>query len=195
MASLKLVTYRWKSVNADVYRIDGNVAAFQGNNTQYFRPVVGDLEMPPNTGKYFYQVTSTGDNMKVGLCTADADLSAEIGKGRGTYSCYLHTGGCEMNGQEFKRIWRLLVPVCGGMFGFLYDSDLGTLQLFLNMEFQGTIITEQCGLKGKTVMPCFGVAGIEDNNHSIGTGMKSLTVGPPRVPKGFTVASGQAAAA
>ncbi len=190
MTTAKISSFRWKPVNADIYDFSEETATFHALGTKYFRPAVGNLEMKPNTGKYFYQMTVTSDNMKVGLCTSDADMLAEMGHGNGLFSCFLQTGACEAAGVEYRRLWRLLVPTSGGILAFMYDSDEGTLQLFLNTEFCGTIVTAECGLKGKTVYPAVGIAGIEEHNNIIGNGMKKAVVGTvPRLPKGIFAAA------
>jgi hypothetical protein len=177
--------FHWRhDVNADVYDYDQRKATFKARCTQFYRPAVGDVTMPPNTGKYYWELITTGENLRVGVCTTNADLRGEMGRAPGLYSLTAQNGACETEGRELKRLWRLLVPVAGGTFGFCWDSDNGTLQAWFNGEFIGTMLHEKFELKGKTVSPCVGIAGIEDNNRNIGIGMKSALVNEhPRIPK------------
>jgi hypothetical protein len=74
--------------------------------------------------------------------------------------------------------------VSGGHFGFCWDSDAGVLQVWFNGEFAGTCVHKDFGLAGKTVRPIAGIAGVEDNNRDIGTGMKAVVVVQPTlIPK------------
>merc|ERR1712087_659422 len=103
----------------------------------------------------------------------------ECGTCEHTWCVYIQTGDCEHNRIERlkpegvqRRLWRLVVPICGGRFGCLLDTKSGTLQLFFNGEYQGMAFDESSGIKGKTVVAAVGLAGVEDNNRSIGQGKK-----------------------
>lgn len=183
--AVKPLVFKWREeVNPDVYDYDGSKVTFKARGTLLYRPAVGNVVLQPNTGKHYWEYTTTGENMRVGVCVADADLSGEMGKARGLYSLNMQNGACEIEGRELKRLWRLLVPVAGGHFGFCWDSDNGTLQAWFNGEFIGTMLHDKFELKGKAVSPCIGIAGIEDNNRNIGFGMKACLVLPtPHVPK------------
>lgn len=189
--AVKPVHFTWKTdVNADMYAYDGPKGSFKAGGKVYFRPMVGNIEFPPNTGKYYYEMLCNGDNFKIGVvASAGADVSGEMGHAAGTTSCYLQNGVCDKGGQELKKCWRLLVPVAGCYLGCVWDSDTGTLQMFQNLEFVGTVVTEAFGLKGVAVRPAVGIAGLEDHNRNIGTGMKSAIVQTaPRLPRGLTLA-------
>lgn len=178
---VKPVSFNWSKASP-YYEIAGEKVAYKAGGDKQYLPVMGGLEMKPNTGKYFYEIYVNCDNMRIGLCTASANLEGEMGKIPDVYSLNLQTGACEVNGQELKKLWRLVVPVSGGIFGFVYDSDAGTLQLYFNEEFHGTVFNEKFDLKGKSVFPCVGIAGIEANNRNIGVGMKAAVVNKEPVP-------------
>ena len=171
------------SVNKDFYAFDGATGYFKADGTTYFRPMVMKNALKPNTGKHYWEVTTTGDNMRLGLVLDGGDVTAEMGQGAGVCSLSLHTGACETAGKELKRLWRIMVPSSGGVFGCLWDSDRGVLQVWLNTEYLGCPFHDAFGLKGKTVRPCWGIAGIEENNRNIGKGMKRVTINTtPNVP-------------
>ena len=169
------ITFRWAKAS-NLYEISDNKVAYKAGGQLQHRPVVGDLALKPNTGKYFWEVYVNCDNSRVGLAFDDADLEGELGKSAGTISINLQTGAVECGGEEKKRLWRLVTPVSGGFFGFVYDSNNGTLQLYLNEEFHGTAIHEAFNVKGKTVYPCVALAGIELHNRDIGQGKKVAVV-------------------
>jgi hypothetical protein len=154
------------------YELAGKTASFKAGGQDRHRPVVGDLAMPPNTGKYFYEIYLNCDNSRVGLAFDDVNLDAELGKDPSAIAVNLQTGAVECGGVEKKRLWRLVTPVSGGHFGFVYDSSAGTLQLYLNEEFHGTAVHEAFNVKGRTVYPCVALGGVELHNRDIGVGKK-----------------------
>ena len=184
MAAPKPATFGWKaSVNNDIYVVDGKKTSFRAKGTRYNRPAVADVVFKPDTGKYYYELIINSDNMRVGLATPEADTAAAMGEGKGLYSLNMQTGACESQGCEKKKLWRMVTPSCGGRLGFCYDSDRGTLQGWFNGEFIGTMFHEDFALKGQSVSPCVGIAGIEENNRNIGEGMKCcVIVESPVVP-------------
>ncbi len=173
----KPVSFTWKKdINADIYTVDENKTSFNAKGDRYYRPSIADIEFKPNTGKYYYELIINNDNVRVGVCTPGCDTSAIMGEGSGLYSLNMQTGACESAGQEKKKLWRIVTPCCGGRLGFVWDSDNGTLQGWFNGEFIGTMFHEAFNLKGQTVSPCVGIAGIEENNRNIGEGMKCVVV-------------------
>eukprot|EP00760_Papus_ankaliazontas_P002584 PhM_4_TR11162/c0_g1_i1/m.3023 len=177
--SIKLITYDWEKFSDDVYTMPTSSKKqinFKAGGQDFFRPVLGGHVMAPNTGKYYWEYKVNGDNMKVGVATPDANLAKEAGTDADSWVVFLQTGACENNGVEQKKVWRLIVPVSGGHFGFMLDTDRGTLQLYFNDDYHGMIFNEDSGLKGKTLVPCVAIAGIEDNNRDIGFGQKKATV-------------------
>jgi hypothetical protein len=176
--------FEWQNDVNGIYQVAGRKCSFIANGTALYRPVAAAALLRPHTGKHYNEISVNGDNMRLGLATDDADLSGEMGKAKGLYSLDLPSGVCSIDGQELKRLWRLVVPVSGGHFGFCWDSDKGLLQVWFNGEFAGTCFHSDFGLKGKTVRPIVGIAGVESNNRDIGVGMKSAVVeDPARVPK------------
>ena len=173
--------FEWQPDTHGRYDVAGNKASFVANGTEFNKPVVAATSFAPNTGKHFYEIVVNCDNMRLGLATDDADLSAEMGQGNGLYSLDLQSGACTVGGVEKKRLWRLIVPVSGGRFGFCWDSDKGLLQVWFNGEFAGTCFHQDFGLKGKTVRPIAGIMGIEANNRDIGVGNKSVVSEMPKV--------------
>lgn len=172
---LQAATFQWERAG-DLYDINGPQFAYKAGGAAQYRPVVGNLALKPNTGKYFYEFSVNCDNTRVGICTQDVELDGEMGKIANCWSINLQTGAVEINGTEIKRLWRLVTPVSGGVCGFVFDSSKGTLQLYFNTDFQGTAVTEEFGVKGQVVYPCCGVAGIEANNRNIGVGKKGALV-------------------
>eukprot|EP00672_Neobodo_designis_P023289 CAMPEP_0174850152 /NCGR_PEP_ID=MMETSP1114-20130205/19071_1 /TAXON_ID=312471 /ORGANISM="Neobodo designis, Strain CCAP 1951/1" /LENGTH=186 /DNA_ID=CAMNT_0016084589 /DNA_START=77 /DNA_END=637 /DNA_ORIENTATION=- len=176
--------FEWQPDAAKRYTVNGGECKFNAGGTDLYRPVAASTTFAPNTGKHYYELVTNCDNMRLGLATDDADLDAEMGKGNGLYSLDLQTGSCCIAGEEKKRLWRLIVSVSGGRFGFCWDSDQGVLQVWFNGEFAGTCFHKDFGLEGKAVRPICGIAGIEDNNRDIGTGMKAVVcVKPNLIPK------------
>jgi len=177
--AIKLITFDWTKHNDSIYHFitdSKKQINFKAHGKEFFRPVVGGQVMEPNTGKYYWEYKVNGDNMKCGVCNPDIDAGTELGTDSKSWTCYVQTGSCEHNGQELKKAWRLIVPVSGGHFGFVLDTNIGTLQLYFNDDFHGTIFNEQSGLKGQRLCPCVGIAGMEENNRDIGFGQKKATV-------------------
>lgn len=180
---VKPVVFSWDAkINSDLYDVQGQRATKKTGDEEYF-PLVAAQTFQPGSGKYYWEVAVNGDNMKLGVCTDDADMKATLGVGKGLHSLSLYTGACESEGQKKKTIWRLVTPAAGGKFGFVWDSDKGTLQVWFGNEFMGTAVTEDFGLAGKAVRPCVGIRAIEHNNRTIGIGMKAAEVlSNPLVP-------------
>eukprot|EP01059_Diplonema_ambulator_P026702 TRINITY_DN4410_c1_g1_i1.p1 TRINITY_DN4410_c1_g1~~TRINITY_DN4410_c1_g1_i1.p1 ORF type:complete len:212 (+),score=37.68 TRINITY_DN4410_c1_g1_i1:81-716(+) len=144
-----------------------------------YHTVLASQAMVPNTGKYYWEFAASVDNLKIGVALSDCPTDVEMGYNNKSWSVYIQTGECEHDRQERlkpegvqRRLWRLVVPISGGKFGCLLDTKNGTLQLFFNGEYQGMAFDEASGIKGKTVYPAVGIAGIEDNNRAIGFGKK-----------------------
>lgn len=181
---MKPCTFEWMTDNPR-YNTSGNVTKFKEGGTEFYRPVLGATVFEPFTGKHYWEVAINVDNMRLGVATLDADTNAEMGLGKGLYSINMQNGSCQIEGEEKKKLWRLIMATAGGRLGFCWDSDNGTLQLWYNDEFQGTGIHADFGLKGKPVRAAVGIAGVEANNRDIGVGMKAAVVlpVPQRVPK------------
>jgi len=171
----KPIAFSWEKAS-DLYTLNGGTATYNAGGTDSNRPVIGSYEMKPNTGRYFWEIRLNCDNSRIGLATTSAEVHSEMGKTPDVVSINLQTGSVEVGGVEKKRLWRLVTPVSGGVFGCCYDSSTGVMQLYLNEEFQGTAINDSCQLKGKTVFPCVGLAGVELHNRDIGVGKKYAAV-------------------
>eukprot|EP00756_Hemistasia_phaeocysticola_P062671 Hpha_TRINITY_DN6122_c0_g1::TRINITY_DN6122_c0_g1_i1::g.165031::m.165031 len=144
-----------------------------------YHTALADTPMEPNTGRYYWECAANLDNFKIGVALPDASTDREFGTCERSWCVYIQTGDCEHNRLERlkpegvqRRLWRLVVPICGGRFGCLLDTKSGTLQLFFNGEYQGMAFDESSGIKGKSVVAAVGLAGVEDNNRSIGQGKK-----------------------
>jgi hypothetical protein len=173
---IKCVSFAWEKADPALYDLQGGTARFREEAKELYRPALAALELKPNTGKYWWEWHANHENLRMGVALADCDLSSEMGKGAGTWSINIQTGVCETNGKEFKKLWRLIVPVSGGKFGFLYDTDNGTMQIYFNGEFHGTAFNADAGLKGLTVRPAIGIGALEAHNRNIGIGKKRVIV-------------------
>ncbi|ORC85192.1 uncharacterized protein TM35_000371650 [Trypanosoma theileri] len=194
--SVTSVTFQWARAG-NTYTLQGNQVLHKGGGVAPYRPVIGDLAISPGRGKLFYEIRTNTDGCKIGLCTEEAfhtevELQdVELGKkyipsepsdklppnpNCWVFNC--QTSTVEVNGEEKKKLWRLFVPVSGARFGFLVNTDEGIVQLYVNDEYQGILFDSSLGLKGKTLFPCIGLAGMDMNNRNIGFGNKSATVSP-----------------
>ncbi|EKF31561.1 hypothetical protein MOQ_004603 [Trypanosoma cruzi marinkellei] len=191
--SITSVTFGWARAG-DGYIVQGPKVLHKGGGVSPYRPVIGGLALPPGKGKFFYEITTNTDACKLGLCTeeafrTDGDLQeVELGKRRKfsahgeipfPENCWVfncQTSTVEVNGGEQKKLWRLFVPVSGACFGFLVDTNVGLVQLFVNGDYQGIVFDSCLGLMGKTLYPCIGLEGMDMNNLSIGAGSKSVLV-------------------
>jgi hypothetical protein len=90
----------------------------------------------------------------------------------------LQTSKVYVNGREVKHLWRLFVPTCGAVVSFVVDTDAGAVQLFVDGKYEGMMLEESCGLKGKTVYPCIGISGFDMANRSIASGYMGAFVDP-----------------
>lgn len=90
----------------------------------------------------------------------------------------LQTSKVYVNGSEVKHLWRLFVPTCGAVFAFVVDTDAGVVQLFVDGKYEGIMLEQGCGLKGKIVYPCVGISGFDMSNRSISTGYMGAFVEP-----------------
>ncbi|KEG09467.1 hypothetical protein DQ04_05171030 [Trypanosoma grayi] len=187
------VTFQWARAGK-MYTLQGSRVVHHGGGESPYRPVVGDLKMAPDQGKFFYEIRTNNDNCKLGVCVADAFQTdnelrnVELGtrydpstrnKLPSPTKCWVlncQTSAVEVNGEERKRLWRLFVPVSGARFGFLVDTNTGVVQLYVNDEYQGILFDETLELKGKALCPCIGLAGMDMNNRNIGAGNKSACV-------------------
>ena len=175
-SDIKLIHFTWEKGNDAIYDLSGGTARFKEGVTELYRPAVSSFELKPGTGKYFWECHVNHENLRMGVCTADVDLNGEMGQTPGSWSVNIQTGACETDGKEFKRLWRLIVPVSGGTFAFLYDTDAGTMQIYFNNEFHGTAFNQDAGLQGKTVRFAVGIGALETHNRNIGIGKKRVIV-------------------
>ncbi|CAD2214459.1 hypothetical protein AGDE_11459 [Angomonas deanei] len=80
----------------------------------------------------------------------------------------VQTAKAYVNGQFKKQLWRLFVASSGATFGFVVDTNLGVVQLFVDKVYQGLLFDESCNLKGVRLCPCVGIAGMDMHNRNIG---------------------------
>ncbi|GET93365.1 hypothetical protein, conserved [Leishmania tarentolae] len=66
--SVKSVSFDWAQA-CPIYVIKGNSVWHKGGGALPYRPVIGDLAMRPNTGKYFFSYRLNTDSSRVGFCT------------------------------------------------------------------------------------------------------------------------------
>ncbi|KAJ9444847.1 hypothetical protein DIPPA_31246 [Diplonema papillatum] len=194
---MKSCDLKWTSFDSNIYEVaeDGSKLVHKYRNRMDGPPPApspdekfydsiyltarADRGFKPDTGKYYWEMAVNLDNMKIGVAEEDADTSHELGYDDKTWGVYIQTGECEHNRKARmqpegvqRKLWRLVVTISGGRFGCLLDTNNGTLRLFFNGEYQGIAFDENSGLKGKTLYPAVGIAAFEDNNRTIGKGMK-----------------------
>jgi len=169
--------FSWSKFDSSVYSTskDGRIVTFNGGPLEY-RTVIGSKGF--TSGKHFWRVQVACDNIKVGIATQGANPSVEIGTDANTWACNLQTGDCMHNSKEPKtpsgealiaRLYKLLVPVSGGIVGVVVDMDEGKISLFFNDEYQGVLLHDP-ELKNKgPIYPAVGVGGIEGKNVIIQT--------------------------
>lgn len=171
------VSFAWTR-SSSLYSLDGNTAVYKAGGPDQYRPVVSGLAMAPNTGRYFYEIRINCDNTRVGICGDNIDLDGEMGKIPDCVALNMQNGQVDFNGVELKKLWRLVTPVSGGVLGFVYDSNEGTLQVYFNGEYHGTVVGPEVSFKGRVAYACIGLAGLEVNNRNIGVGKKHAIVNP-----------------
>lgn len=215
--TVKSVTFEWARA-CPIYTIKGAGVWHKGGGELPYRPVLGNLAMQPNTGKYFFSYRINTDNSRVGFCTSavygtaeelrehefgktvtvDADASTSLVEGEASQPSYLQAIGAVpappskpweayidlqtskvyVNGQQVKHLWRLFVPTCGGVVSFVVDTDFGAVQLFVDGKYEGMMLEESSGVKGKTIYPCVGISGFDMANRSIASGYMGAFVEP-----------------
>ncbi|KPI88535.1 hypothetical protein ABL78_2347 [Leptomonas seymouri] len=215
--TVKSVTFEWAHA-CSIYTIKGASVWHKGGGELPYRPVLGNLPMQPNTGKYLLSYRINNDNSRAGFCTesvynspeklrehefgktveTDLDSSTSLEEEDASQPSYLQSIGAVpappsrpweayidlqtskvyVNGKEVKQLWRLFVPTCGGLFTFVVDTFLGAVQLFVDGKYEGMMLEENTGLKGKTIFPCVGISGCDMANRSIGSGYMGAFVEP-----------------
>lgn len=189
--ALHCVTFKWARA-CQAYSLQGQSAIHSGGGLYMNRPVLGDLAMPPGTGRYFYEVRVNSASCKLGVCTqgaypTDKDLEAcELGtlpqhdprNEQRVATIDGQTSRVYVNGKEVKHLWRLFVATCGALFSFVVDTDEGLVQLFVDKKYVGMVFDASAGLKGKTLYPCASLAGLDMHNRSIGTGNLTVSASP-----------------
>lgn len=194
--TLHAVTFKWVRA-CPIYTLRGSSVTHSGGAQQMNRPVIGDLAMPPATGRYYYEVRVNTASFKIGLCTqgaypTDKDLEAcELGQQLPAAQQQQQqpkqtvavldgeTSRVFVNGKEVKQLWRLFIATCGALFSFVVDTDDGVVQLFVDKKYAGVVFDGSADLRGKTLYPCVGIAGLDTHNRSIGTGKQSAVVNEP----------------
>eukprot|EP01002_Notosolenus_urceolatus_P013673 NODE_4559_length_788_cov_55.621110_g3789_i0.p2 GENE.NODE_4559_length_788_cov_55.621110_g3789_i0~~NODE_4559_length_788_cov_55.621110_g3789_i0.p2 ORF type:complete len:229 (-),score=66.01 NODE_4559_length_788_cov_55.621110_g3789_i0:100-765(-) len=120
------------------------------------------------SGKHYFEVHISCDNIRIGVATKDANTKAELGSDSNSWAVDLQTGDIFTKRSDrrdpegvFGQLYKLLVPISGGRVGIYLDCDNGNLAIFFNGEYQGMA----CGkgeLKGKgPLYPSVGIGGLE----------------------------------
>jgi hypothetical protein len=160
----------WSKVDADAYEVspDQRTVVFSGTPGKEYRTAIGSKGF--TSGKHYWRIQVACDNIRVGIATGKADPSVEFGADTNSWACNLQTGDVLHNCKEPRsptpdglsaRLYKLLVPISGGMVGIVLDLDEGKASLFFNDEYQGILVSDP-NLKNKgPIHPAVGVGGIE----------------------------------
>lgn len=84
-----------------------------------------------------------------------------------------------VNGKELKQLWRTVIPAAGVLLSFIVDTDFGVVQLFVDKKYAGLLFDPSCNLKGKSLVPCCSLGGLEENNRFLPKGHCCAVVSPP----------------
>eukprot|EP00999_Lentomonas_sp_LEN2_P000487 NODE_1488_length_838_cov_85.092827_g1440_i0.p1 GENE.NODE_1488_length_838_cov_85.092827_g1440_i0~~NODE_1488_length_838_cov_85.092827_g1440_i0.p1 ORF type:complete len:194 (+),score=16.89 NODE_1488_length_838_cov_85.092827_g1440_i0:106-687(+) len=161
----------WSTVDPKAYQIveGGRAVLYSGAPDKEYRTALGEKAF--NSGKHFWQVHVACDNIKIGIAGPNADPSKEIGTDGNTWACNLQTGDVIHDCKEPKtptpedglvtRLYKLLVPISGGIVGVVLDMEEGKVSLFFNGEYQGVMVHDP-DLKSKgPIRPACGIGGLE----------------------------------
>eukprot|EP00998_Keelungia_sp_KM082_P010198 NODE_6392_length_641_cov_48.570039_g6369_i0.p1 GENE.NODE_6392_length_641_cov_48.570039_g6369_i0~~NODE_6392_length_641_cov_48.570039_g6369_i0.p1 ORF type:complete len:183 (-),score=26.27 NODE_6392_length_641_cov_48.570039_g6369_i0:4-552(-) len=158
---MEATSFQWSDQLDAVYStaLDGRQLIFNGDPSGQYKNALGSAQA--SSGKVYWRVRAACDNMKIGIATAGASSTAEIGKDDTSWAINLQTGDVTHKGQVITRLWKLMVPISGGLIGLLLDVDEGRLSMFFNDEFQGVAVSDP-DLKTKgPIVPCAGIGGLE----------------------------------
>eukprot|EP00796_Vickermania_ingenoplastis_P005221 gene5221-3738_t len=72
---VRCVSFKWIRYGS-AYGVRASTVMHKGIDRPH-RPVIGDLSMQPQTGKYYYEIRINSDNCRVGVCTENAFSSEE----------------------------------------------------------------------------------------------------------------------
>eukprot|EP01001_Neometanema_parovale_P010436 NODE_6669_length_827_cov_150.330966_g6433_i0.p1 GENE.NODE_6669_length_827_cov_150.330966_g6433_i0~~NODE_6669_length_827_cov_150.330966_g6433_i0.p1 ORF type:complete len:228 (+),score=69.41 NODE_6669_length_827_cov_150.330966_g6433_i0:73-684(+) len=169
--------YLWDKFDAATYELSENKRRcfFKGDPSKQYRPVIGDKGF--SEGKHYWRVACPCDNIRVGLAREGCPLDSELGSTDKSWAIDLQTGDVWHNvpGEgELKtrsiyvpapgavaRLYKVVVPISGGMIGFKLDLDEGTLAFYFNDEYMGIAIKDP-DLKSKgPFFPCAAIGGLE----------------------------------
>lgn len=199
---VRCVFFKWNRFGSS-YNVRASSVKHKGVGFKPHLPVVGDLAMAPQTGKYFFEIQVTSDNCRIGVCTEsafakDESLEKEFSpvvkvdpsrnalgmEGEEKEEPIVVALNCQtsmvvLNGKEQKQLWRVVTPAAGSLFSFVVDTDEGVVQLFINKLYAGLVFDTSCKLRGKTLYPCCSLGGLEENNRGLPKGCSSAVVSPP----------------
>lgn len=223
---LRCVSFKWVR-GGSAYTIRGSNLQHKGEGGSgvpgaYHGPVIGDLLLSPQTGKFYYDIRINCDNFRVGVCSENAFTiedsleTAELGKvmeepASSNHSKGVREGDCKegnyamverpenldgevqsvvavfhgqtskvvVNGLERKQLWRTIIPASGALLSFVVDTDEGVVQLFVDKKYAGLVFDPKCNLKGKSLVPCCSLGGLDESNRSLAKGCFHAIVSPP----------------
>lgn len=203
---VRCVSFKWARLGS---MYNARAASVNHKGGKPHCPVIGDLAMLPQTGKYYYEIRINSDNCRIGLCTDNAldteeclettELGMIAAKGQTPkkQSSYLESIGAVtatdavvavlhgqtsyvvVNGVVTKQLWRSCIPSSGALFSFVVDTEEGVAQLFINKFYAGLVFDSKCNLKGRALFPCISLGGLYESARSMPNGYASAVVSPP----------------
>jgi len=159
-------SFLWEKFN-HVYDVaqDGSALSFSGSDKEYLT-AIGSKGY--TTGKHYWRMHVACDNVKVGIATDKASPDAEIGSDPNSWACNLQTGDVTHNCKDrgaadgvSARLYKLLVPISGGVVGMVLDMEEGKVSLFFNDEYQGVMVHDPDLKKKGPIHPAVGIGGLE----------------------------------
>lgn len=72
---VRCVHFKWARA-CHVYHLHDSSVTHKGGGVMPYRPVIGDLAMAPQTGKFYFEIKVNTDNCRIGLCTGSTYSSA-----------------------------------------------------------------------------------------------------------------------
>lgn len=68
---VRCVSFKWARC-CSAYAVRASSVLHKGGGRASHRPVIGELPIPPQTGKYYFEIRINSDNCRVGFCTENA---------------------------------------------------------------------------------------------------------------------------
>ncbi|EPY30231.1 hypothetical protein STCU_00575 [Strigomonas culicis] len=76
-STVRSVTFKWTRASP-IYKLDGAKATHRGGSVHPYAPVIGNLELRPNTGKYYFEYRVNTDNCRIGFCSDTVYGAGEV---------------------------------------------------------------------------------------------------------------------